>query len=637
MRVLGSVAAVLAVLAAPLTADAHAYLASSTPAAGTVLVDNKLPAIDLRFSEAVVGVQVTLSQAGHTVKTSKTDTLDGGLRSRTALTPLAPGLYLVTWRAVADDGHLTGGQFSFAVGAGEGALAGARDTAFGNLEAAALRWVFIVGLLGAAGGLVSRRWIWPAAGGPELPRFPVVTLLQVGLLGLLGGISLEAARQLGSVAALSTPRLLVQFLSTRPAQVGLLEVALIAIALYVQSRTTHGSWVLLPVGLTVGLAAVSGHPGTSMSWYAAPANIVHVAAVAVWFGGLGDLLLVGIRRRGDPGLLSRGARRYALVALLAAAAAILTGILDAFAQFATGEQLFSTGYGLALVVKSGILLSALALAFLSRRFALPDPGGIRPTLLRRLARVEVLLLAGVLAAAAVQANAQPPRGLVAGLPDGSAAPVTRPLVHLADGDGTVEINLRAYAAGVVVNVVDGSGRPIPDGTANLFTDTPDGFMSSLSVRSCGGGCTTGELDWQPGRTTIIVVFNAPRLVNHGTIFDVGWPPQPRPAAALTDAVGLLRSAARVGVSARVITPGNTISHPVEALSGTDAAAMAAVPVALSDTGLVVGVSGGRALVGYDAATTSWYRVDIDETGRPVQETVVTPASRTELDFTYPAP
>jgi methionine-rich copper-binding protein CopC len=110
-------AAVLLVQPVP-PADAHTYLVSSSPAAGST-VSTRLTTVRLTFDEAVLdygrGSSVLqISGPGpngkhHETGCPKTD----GVTVGAPVALGASGRYTVTWRVVSDDGHPVSGSFRF--------------------------------------------------------------------------------------------------------------------------------------------------------------------------------------------------------------------------------------------------------------------------------------------------------------------------------------------------------------------------------------------------------------------------------------------------------------------------------------------------------------------------------------------
>ena len=83
-------------------------------------------------------------------------------------------------------------------------------------------------------------------------------------------------------------------------------------------------------------------------------DIVHVGAASLWLGGL---LALGLAlRRGDD--RPETVRRFSKLALWSVLAIAVTGVLRAISELDAVSQLWTTGYGRVLIIKS-VLLAAL--------------------------------------------------------------------------------------------------------------------------------------------------------------------------------------------------------------------------------------------------------------------------------------
>jgi copper transport protein len=100
---------------AALSAHAHAHLQQATPADGSVL-ESAPTELVLRFSEAAQLTALTIAKQGGAQQ--KVTQLPQKLQSQivVALPPLAPGSYVVSWRAVSADGHVVPGKIHFTLG-----------------------------------------------------------------------------------------------------------------------------------------------------------------------------------------------------------------------------------------------------------------------------------------------------------------------------------------------------------------------------------------------------------------------------------------------------------------------------------------------------------------------------------------
>lgn len=113
IRKIGFAVAVSALLLAA-QAGAHAHLVASTPAAGASVPAPR--SLQLKFNERLEarfsGCELTTAAGATVPLTTRTAgvTLDA-----TPTTPLKPGAYKLTWRALSVDGHKVTGVLNFTV------------------------------------------------------------------------------------------------------------------------------------------------------------------------------------------------------------------------------------------------------------------------------------------------------------------------------------------------------------------------------------------------------------------------------------------------------------------------------------------------------------------------------------------
>src|SRR5262249_23535400 len=149
-----------------------------------------------------------------------------------------------------------------------------------------------------------------------------------------------------------------------------------------------------PLRLLTGIAAVglattpslAGHaldPGEPQPLSFA-ADLLHVWAAGVWIGGLVALALaLRAARSLDPErrqtLTSAIGHRFSRLALISVAVIAVTGLARALVELRSVHQLWSLGYGRAILVKTGLLAGVLVIAWLNRSRLLPrlsnDRGG----------------------------------------------------------------------------------------------------------------------------------------------------------------------------------------------------------------------------------------------------------------------
>ncbi len=83
------------------------------------------------------------------------------LSPRQSLATHLRGVYVVSWRVLSDDGHISLGEFAFAVGS-TAALPSLGAGASGStpISEVAASWLFFIGFAFALGGIVAERLFW---------------------------------------------------------------------------------------------------------------------------------------------------------------------------------------------------------------------------------------------------------------------------------------------------------------------------------------------------------------------------------------------------------------------------------------------------------------------------------------------
>jgi copper transport protein len=442
-------AAVAAVLALPSAASAHAYLIRTEPTASGVLESPPTTA-QLTFDEAVeprFAIISVTNAAGRQETTgairrspANPDTLVVPLRLH-----LAEGWYLIYWRAISVDGHPVQGAFTYAVGPNPGP---APQFPVPKVSATAktpklliARWAMFLSVMAAIGLFVMRtliaRPLIRRVEGTSLKAVSVafVAASVVGLIAIpvyldfsVANDSLRSVFDLGALVPLyrvtAFGRALVDF-----------EVCF---ALFCLAAWTS-LWVDRPqrerrsiaelasvTGALLGAAAAlvipgaAGHPGqTSPRGLTMVFDWLHLVSGSIWFGGLVGLLLVW--RSVQPGsrvaALSVTVPRFSNVALASVIVLAATGVSETIVHMPAINALWDTGFGQAILVKTGLLGAALVLAsgnLLRSRPRLiaargrPEAGEPAAALLRRLISGEAFVVAGVVFAAAVLSSLAPP-------------------------------------------------------------------------------------------------------------------------------------------------------------------------------------------------------------------------------------
>jgi copper transport protein len=464
----------------PAAASAHARLEGTEPPEGAV-VKKEPAAVIFEFDEPVEGnfgaVRV-YDASGERVDEGDAFHPNGeGPRLGVHLKPGLPdGSYTATYRVVSADGHIVSSGYVFSIGhegkaptetvgelIGGGGNGKVTEVAYGlarGLEYLAIALavggvVFLLvcwlPALGAAGGVgdesrraasrafARRLWmvLWIAAG--------------IGLVATAAQIVLEGAEAAGVSGFSAISKTIVEeTLETRFGTVwgwAFIAWLVVVVGTGLTASFPHeqrggssrrpsvrslGPWLmLLPLAYLVLCPALGGH-GSSQSPTILnfPVNVVHVGAMAVWLGGLGSLLLVlpaatrSAVTDSDRGRLLAGPlARFSNLALAMVVLIMVTGLVQAYVYVRHLDDLFSTGYGRAVLAKFLLLLCVMGLASYNRRVLVPklneiaERGGTPGEpglLLRRALRGEVGLLVVVLGVTAALASYAPPVSAAAG-------------------------------------------------------------------------------------------------------------------------------------------------------------------------------------------------------------------------------
>jgi putative copper export protein len=209
-----------------------------------------------------------------------------------------------------------------------------------DLVLAVLHWIEYLGLLGGLGSMVVRRL---AANRPRIHwvQPPMHIFLGAAFAGGLAVVSVEALHAGGAP--------------------GWERVARVAAEGLAFVFCVRGISFVAPVGfLAVALLPLGGHAAAVEPPAGAElADVVHLASACLWAGGI--LALATLRPPGGwrGGEAKTLLDRFAGVALIAFAVTALTGVLRATEQLHGVSDLWTTSYGLVLLVKAvgvGIML-----------------------------------------------------------------------------------------------------------------------------------------------------------------------------------------------------------------------------------------------------------------------------------------
>ncbi|MBV9467153.1 MAG: copper resistance protein CopC/CopD, partial [Solirubrobacterales bacterium] len=448
-RIIAAAAAVLATaLALPGAASAHAYLVSTAPVASGVL--NAPPkTVALTYDEAVEPrfAIISVTSAAGTQETTAA-VRRSPANPDTLVVPLRPGLpqgwYLIYWRAISVDGHPVSGAFTYAVGPNPGP---SPQFPVPSVSATAVtpqllitRWAMFLTVMVSIGLFALRL----AIARPAVRRVPGTSLTALSrafvicsVLGLLAiPIYLDfsiANDSLRSVFDLGTLVPLYRVTAFGRAILDLeLCYALFCLAAWVclwvdrpdragrsVAELVAGTGAVLAAAAVLIMPGAAGHAAqTSPRGFSLAFDWLHVLSGSLWLGGLVGLLVLwfsGGERRVN--LLTVVVPRFSNVALVSVLVLLATGTGQTIFHMPALDALWGTGYGVAILVKIGLLSATVLLAsgnLLRSRPRLiaarerPELGPPAARLLRRLISAESVIVAGAVFAAALLSSLAPP-------------------------------------------------------------------------------------------------------------------------------------------------------------------------------------------------------------------------------------
>ena len=448
-RIVVTLAAVGIGLVAPSVASAHAYLVKTVPAASVVL-EVPPPNIQLTYDEAVEPRFAIISV---TNAEGRQETSGPVSRSPanpdTLIVPLRPhlpeGWYLIYWRAISVDGHPVSGAFTYAVGPSPGPAPAFQVP---NISATAItpqlliaRWAMFVTVMVAIGLFVLRlmvaRPVIRRVEGTSL-RAVSVAFVVASVLGLIAiPVYLDFATANDSLRSVFDLAALVPLFRVTAFGRAIVDLeicfALFCVAAWVslwldrpQRDRRSVAELVATFGALAAAAAVLIVPGaaghaaqTSPRGFTLTLDWLHLVAVSVWLGGLVGLLILWQSQAATRrvAVLSVVVPRFSDVALVSVLIVAATGVGEAIVHMPAVNALWETGYGQAILVKSGLLLAAALIASGNLLRSKPrlvaagrraDGGEPAARLLRALVGGEVAVVAGVVFAASVLSSLAPP-------------------------------------------------------------------------------------------------------------------------------------------------------------------------------------------------------------------------------------
>jgi copper transport protein len=411
---------VLAALAFPAVASAHATLQSTTPRFGTEL-QRSPGVIRLHFDQSVKilpgqiqvlnGVGRNFAYGAHAV----------GTDAVASVRPLKLGAYTVRWQAVSADSHVVSGVWTFGVRVPAPSVNDAYGAGGPTDIEHFVRWLWFLGIALTIGALGLRLIVLRGLDVPrELDRKFAVAAGLGAVLTLQAGIAAfslraEDALQLpfgeflyGDLSPMAATRFGAAFV------VMTLAFALVLALVYLAWLLDRVAFLVPAFGLSVlfaGGLSVSGHdavdPGSS--WKTEIADWVHISAASLWIGALATM--AGLLWFGAPHLRRQAFMRFSRLATVLIVLVLSAGIYLSIVRLPHLHDLWTEGYGQVLLVKIGLVCFALAWGAFHHFVVRPALDRADAGFLSRIGRSlvgESLVAVSVLAVAAVLVDSRPP-------------------------------------------------------------------------------------------------------------------------------------------------------------------------------------------------------------------------------------
>jgi copper transport protein len=515
---------VLAVLALGTgVASAHASIVATSPADGTSVTPSP-PTVTATFTERVsigVGGLTVRNANGLRVDSGPSKVDSAGTTVTVGLqTALPDGTYVATYRVLSVDGHPISASFLFGVGSGPidtnaASLSGTGGNRAWEITGTVARFLMYLSALLAAGLVFFLAFIHDR----DEDRWRLIGFARVAtitaLFGAAGIIVVQAALLSGKgLSAITDGGVLGDVLNSRLGwSLAALTMGLIAVHLSTDISNLIASQALALYGglATAASFAIWGH-STELApiWLSTVADVIHVSAAAVWFGGIVGLVMV-LRRPIDQPVAStaRVVGRFSTTAALSVGFLAAAGIaLSWNASGGSWSALVSTTYGRLLLVKVVITGGILAIAGYNRSWLVPalvhgeanavtatgsdatsttDASGKDAPAWRRLRRTvafEAIALVAVMGITSVLVNVTPAR---------TAFEAADRVVDQTQSVATGSVNLIVLPARVGENTLhirytDASGKPIDvSNTLNIEFSLPSADLAAISRQTAKAG------------------------------------------------------------------------------------------------------------------------------------------------------
>lgn len=406
----------------------HASLLASEPASGAVLT--QAPArIRLLFSEPIESSMsgVSITRFGGTTIAAAVATDPHDVHALLApVAGLVPGAYVIRWHVLSADGHRVDGTFTFTIsdaaspGAGSVSRIDVRPLATETARApshaatdsgfvaalgrrpvvAVMRAAAVTALLAVA-GLALLIATLPISGPRPLHLAQVLSVVATTLLAayLVVWSSTTVGPEYSVADAISLAA------TTTPGALELARVALSLLALWALVLARRPGLASLFAGVAVVITGASGHAAVNHPAFTIPTKAIHLAAAALWFGGL--LWIVTAERHGARYV--DGARRISSLAFGSVVVVLATGIIQSVLLLPRWTAIADSTYGRVILAKAAGLVVLIFFGAFHRRIVPRLDTTMARRRLRGSVRFEIFVMIAVSVLGGLLAAIAPPR------------------------------------------------------------------------------------------------------------------------------------------------------------------------------------------------------------------------------------
>jgi copper transport protein len=389
------------------------------------------------------------------------------------------------------------GAFAFSVGKPSGATAVVDDVETSQSTVVAdwiVRFLSLLLVLATVGGSVTLAVCLRDASEQIRKRIAGSIAIAAGLLVpvSLAGLVLQGSEATGhGVLRAAHWDVVSDVLETRFGHAWLARALIAAVVVAVALAVRRGldPWaVALVAAALVPTVSLSGHAAVGGAAEAA-ADLAHLAAAAVWTGGLAAVVLGLFSLQGEDrwNFASRAVPRFSLLAGASVGVLIAAGIASGYLEVRSWHGLWETTYGRLLLLKVGLLIGLIALGAYNRLVAVPQlrRGEVAPSVRRGFTRAVSTELAAMVVVVGLTASliVQPPANaqIAAAGPFAATQHVGPYQIELVVDPATTGKNQIQLA------LLDHSGRLARASEASVSAAYPAANVGPLELKVIPGG------------------------------------------------------------------------------------------------------------------------------------------------------